>query len=108
MNDKYLITELIKKNIKILGVLKKFSDDSNFVLDIVVYNGLALQYASPRVRGIRWVAFAAVRQNPWSIQFMFEDDVNVHDDVIHEALNIDSHIEYLIPEEWVDYYLNKR
>lgn len=107
INNKYLITELIKKNIKILGTLKKFSDDSNFVLDIVVYNGLALQYASPRVRSIRWVAFAAVRQNPRSIQFMFEDGVSVHDDVIDEALNIDSHIEYLIPERWVKYYLKK-
>lgn len=107
MNDKYLIPELIKKNIKILGVLKKFSDDPNFVLDIVVHNGLALQYTSPRVRGIKWVAFAAVRQNPRSIQFMFQDNVKVHDDVIHEALNMGSQIENLIPDEWVKYYLKK-
>ena len=49
-----------------------------------------------------------MRQNPRAIQFMFQDNVKVHDDVIHEALTIDPHIEYLIPNEWVKYYLNKK
>lgn len=106
--EEYFISELIKKNIKILRVLKDYSNNPNFVLYIVDHNGLALQYASPRVRGIKWVAFAAIRQNPRSIQFMFQDNVKVHDDVIYEALTIDSQIEDLIPDEWVKYYLKKR
>jgi len=67
--DRGLMLEAIRLNNRCLFTMPWFLDDTSFVLEAMVLNGMALAHASKRLQGNRKVVLTAVTQNGLALQF---------------------------------------